>query len=138
MIVNGTFKKGGTLKRTFLNPILHTRHSWNAVPVQNKCCCGAVDFWSTYANLQTHVHRYIVYTQTGKLYNITPLGVSKPKKPPQEHWSHGSESFNSLNGFNLYIMLNLVITYNAQYTIGLGPFASIWASCCCLCFRWRG
>lgn len=118
MIVNGTFEKGRA-KRTSLNPILQTRHSWNAVPVQNNSRCGAVDLWSTYANLQTRVQWHIVHTSTKKkLFNITPLGARKPKRPPQEPGSHGSESFSRHNCFNLCIISDLVITYNAQYTIG--------------------
>lgn len=82
-------KRRNTEEDFFLNQILQTRHSWNAVPVQNNSWCGAVDLWSTYANLQTHVHRHVVYTQTERLYNITPLGVRKPKKPPREVWPQG-------------------------------------------------
>lgn len=81
----------------------------------------AVVRWTSGARMLTckpHVRRHTAE----KLYNITPLGARKPKKPPQEPWSHSSENFRRHNCFNLYIISDLVITYNAQYTIGYGGY----------------
>lgn len=117
-------ENGGTLKRTFLNPVLQTRHSWNAESVQNNSCCGAVDLWSTYANLQAHVSQTHMCISTNKGgYIMSPhCERGSPKQSPQEQWSHGSGLFSRDNCFNLHIISDLVITHEAQYTIGFGGY----------------
>jgi len=118
-------------KKTFLNSVLQTQHSCNAVYVQNNSRHCVVDLWHMNADLQTHVLTHMVYSQTEKHYNITPLGVKSPKF---HHKSSGvkAQSFSRHNCFNLRIISYLAITTKCRAVcVYLGQLLSLHGSWHC-------